>query len=212
MVDQKGDSLDIAGGTIAQNDILSIVCPEYRTRISFNGNKVCVNVDGLTQGDIEKDAGFLTLYNMVNCKEKILYQAEDIINRKGEPIIIENNSKTPYSQYNKKGDPLPDGYDGQVILNPRAEFLGVINGEEVWSPNRASTVYHELEENYQRTVNGLPYVYVANIQTRVGSMPAEIPGRLGAHGIAQRNAFRLTKSARSEFGTEGVARDMRFRP
>ena len=102
LVDQKGDSLDIAGGTIAQNDILSIVCPEYRTRISFNGNKVCVNVDGLTQGDIEKDAGFLTLYNMVNCKEKILYQAEDIINRKGEPIIIENNSKTPYSQYNKK--------------------------------------------------------------------------------------------------------------
>ncbi len=77
LVDQKGDSLDIAGGTIAQNDILSIVCPEYRTRISFNGNKVCVNVDGLTQGDIEKDAGFLTLYNMVNCKEKILYQAED---------------------------------------------------------------------------------------------------------------------------------------
>ena len=32
--------------------------------------------------------------------------------------------------------PLPDGYDGQVILNPRAEFLGVINGEEVWSPDR----------------------------------------------------------------------------
>ena len=212
LVDQKGDSLDIAGATIAQNDILSIVCPEYRTRISFNGNKVCVNVDGLTQGDIEKDAGFLTLYNMVNCKEKILYQAEDIINRKGEPIIIENNSKTPYSQYYKKGDPLPDGYDGQVILNPRAEFLGVINGEEVWSPDRASTVYHELEENYQRTVNGLPYVYVANIQTRVGYMLAEIPGRLGAHGIAQRNAFRLTKSARSEFGTEGVARDMRLRP
>ena len=99
-----------------------------------------------------------------------------------------------------------------MILNPRAEFLGVINGEEVWSPNRASTVYHELEENYQRTVNGLPYVYVANSQTRVGYMLAEIPGRLGAHGIAQRNVFRLTKSARSEFGTEGVARDMRLRP
>ena len=212
LTDPSGDSLDVAGGKIAQNDIHSIVCPEYRDRISFDGNRVCINTEGLTMADIEKDAGFLTLYNMINCNEKFIYQAEDLVDNHGNPIVLQNNSKTPLFQYNKKPDPLPPGYDGQVILNPRAEFLGTINGEKVWSPNRASTVYHELEENYQRTVNGLPLFYISIINTKNGNMYAEIPGKLGAHGMAQRNAFRLTHSARCVFGTEGEAKNWRLCP
>ena len=33
LTDPSGDSLDVAGGKIAQNDIHSIVCPEYRDRM-----------------------------------------------------------------------------------------------------------------------------------------------------------------------------------
>ena len=53
LIDPTGDTLDIRGGNQAQTDILSIVDPKYRDRISFQNDRVNVNVEGLSDQNVE---------------------------------------------------------------------------------------------------------------------------------------------------------------
>ena len=196
LIDPTGDTLDIRGGKLAQNDILSIVAEQYRERVSFCNNRVSVNTKGLSDEEIEQDAGFSLLYRLTKSSNHYLYQAEEVLNNKGKPIDLWNNSITPFGELQKKGDPLPEGYQGWVVLHPGTVFNGSEGGE--YYSNRPSTVFHELEENYQRTDGKHPYKYLDPHDQR-----REDPNRLGAHGIAIQKAERLTSSARSVFGIEG---------
>ena len=198
LTDLTGDTLDIRGGQLAENDILSIVDPQYRNRISALNGRVNVDVVGLSSDDIEMDAGLSVLNRMATSDCHYLYQAEEVLNSNGEPIDLWNNSVTPHMETQKNGDPLPIGYQGWVVIHPNVVFSGSEGGE--YYGNRPSMVFHELEENYQRTDGKLPYKYLdpRNINK-------EDPNRLGAHGIAIQKAERLTPSAKSVFGTEGAA-------
>ncbi|MCQ2294585.1 MAG: RHS repeat-associated core domain-containing protein [Bacteroidales bacterium] len=196
--DPTGDTLDLRGGELAQNDILSIVAEQYRERVSFHNNRVYVNTVDLSSEEVGQDAGLFLLYRLTKSSNRYLYQAEEILNKTGEPIDLWNNSITPFGEFQKKGDPLPDGYQGWVVLHPGLVFNGSDGGE--YYSNRPSTVFHELEENYQRTDGKHPYKYLDPKDRR-----REDPDRLGAHGIAIQKAERLTPSARSVFGTEGSA-------
>ena len=198
LIDPTGDTLDIRGGAQAQADILSIVDPQYHDRISFQNDRVNVNVDGLTDEEINLDAGLSVLYRLTTSEYHYLYQAEEVLDEKGNPIDLWNNSITPFLELQKKGDPLPKGYQGWVVLHPRTVFCGSDGGE--YYSNRPSTVFHELEENFQRTDGKHPWKYLDPLDRR-----REDPNRLGAHGIAIQKAERLTPSARSIFGTEGAA-------
>ena len=198
LTDPTGDTLDIRGGELAQNDILTIIAEQYRERVSFYNNRVSVNTEGLSDEEIEQDAGLSLLYRLTNSSNHYLYQAEEVLNEKGEPIDLWNNSITPFGEFKKKGDPLPDGYQGWVVLHSGTVFNGHEGGE--YYSNRPSTVFHELEENYQRTDGKHPYLYLDPQDPR-----REDPNRLGAHGIAIQKAEKLTPSAKSIFGTEGSA-------
>ena len=198
LIDPTGDTLYIRGGAQAQADILSIVDPQYRDRISFQNDRVNVNVDGLSDEEINADAGLSVLYRLATSEYHYLYQAEEVLDEKGKPIDLWNNSITPFLEIQKKGDPLPEGYQGWVVLHPRTVFSGSKGGE--YYSNRPSTVFHELEENYQRTDGKHPWKYLNPLDLRM-----EDSNRLGAHGIAIQKAERLTPSSRSVFGTEGAA-------
>ena len=218
LIDPTGDTLDIRGGEIAQADILSIVAPQYQNRIFFQNGRVNVNTEGMSGEEIEQDAGFSVLTRMTQSEKHYLYQAEEVLDEKNEPIPLLCHSETPRESFNRdatrgafgrrkhtpNGEPLPDGYQGWVVFHPNAVFNGYEGGE--FFSNRPSTTFHELEECYQRTDMRLPYLY-RNPQ----NLAQEDPLRLGAHRVAIQKAGRLTPSARSVFGTEGRAYSIRIR-
>ena len=198
LVDPNGDTLDIRGGDQARADILSIVDPLYQKCISFQNDRVIVNTTGLSEEEIEMDAGLSVLYRMTKSINHYLYQAEEVLDEKKEPIALCCNSITPRESYFKESrENLPDGYQGWVVFHPNTVFNGYEGGEYV--SNRPSTVFHELEECYQRTDGKLPYMY-----RKPTNYSIEDASRLGAHRMAIQKAERLTPSARSVFGTEGV--------
>lgn len=199
IVDPNGDTLDIRGGARARADILSVVSPAFKERVSFSNDRVSVDAEGLSNEEIELDAGFSVLYRMTTSNNRYLYQAEEVLDKEGDPIPLWNNSITPHSELRKSGDPLPDGYQGWIVLHPNTVFMGFDNEEYV--SNRPSTVFHELEENYQRTDLKHPHTY----HNRTDWSKADVT-RPGAHEIAVQKAARLTPSARSVFGKEGTAR------
>ena len=196
LIDPTGDTLDIRGGAQAQEDILSIVDPQYRDRISFQNDRVNVNVDGLSDEEIEADAGFSTIHNLVNSKYHYQYCVSET-DGEGKVVNVQNNSITPHLETRKNPDPLPKGYEGQVIINPNLREIPYEGADPI--ENRPSSVFHELEECYQRTDGKHPYVYT-NPKKR-GQVDYS---RKGAHQRAIDKAERLTKSARSKTGREGA--------
>ena len=196
LVDPNGDTLDIVGGKQAQNDILSIVDAKFHDRISFDDNRVFVNTEGLSNDEIEQDAGFSTINNLVNSQYNYLYCASETDNT-GNIVYVQTNSITPHMEYLRKSDPLPMGYQGQVIVNPSLREIPYDGAEPV--NNRPSTIFHELEECFQRTDNKHPHTYlVAGDRDRMDN------NRKGAHQLAIEKAMRLTGSARSKTGREGT--------
>ena len=196
LIDPTGDTLDIRGGAQAQEDILLIVDPQYRDRISFQNDRVNVNVDGLSDEEIEADAGFSTIHNLVNSKYHYQYCVSET-DGEGKVVNVQNNSITPHLETRKNPDPLPKGYEGQVIINPNLREIPYEGADPI--ENRPSSVFHELEECYQRTDGKHPYVYT-NPKKR-GQVDYS---RKGAHQRAIDKAERLTKSARSKTGREGA--------
>ena len=195
LVDPNGDTLDLVGGKQAQIDILSIVDPKYQNRISFNNNRVCVNTNGLSIDEIEQDAGFSTVNNLVNSQYNYMYNVSEKDNS-GNPVDVQTNSITPHMEFIRNSDPLPNGYQGQVIVNPTLTEIPYEGATPV--NNRPSTIFHELEECFQRTDNKHPHSYLQNRNRDVID-----PNRKGAHQLAVDKSARLTESARSKTGLEG---------
>ena len=216
LTDPSGDTLDVRGGAQAQADVLSIVDPKYRNRISFQNDRVNVNADGLSDEEINSDAGLSVLYRLATSEYHYLYQAEEVLDE-GKPIELLCHSLTPRSNIRSSGkrlafgrkkeiplgEKLPDGYQGWVVFHPNLCFNGYEGGE--YYSNRPSTTFHELEECYQRTDGKLPYLY-RNPQ----DLSKEDPMRPGAHRVAIQKAEKLTPSARSVLGTEGSAHSQRI--
>ncbi len=72
---------------------------------------------------------------------------------------FQNASTTPYDKDNKKPHLLPKaGYDGQVAIAPGSPYYQTrAGGTTVVVVVREELIYHELEENFLRTVGGLFY-------------------------------------------------------
>ena len=100
-------------------------------------------------------------------------------------------------EYLRKSDPLPMGYQGQVIINPYLMEIPYEGAEPV--NNRPSIIFHELEECFQRTDNKHPHTYLFE-----GNRDRMDNNRKGAHQLAIEKATRLTPSARSKTGSEGT--------
>jgi hypothetical protein len=202
-IDPNGDSLKVSGNTeAAMNDLRSIVKPENQSYInSTDGSNIYIDASNLTTSDFENDEGLKLLNSMINSTNNYLYEVSETNNN--TPLAsanstIENNSKEPRMEFNKVGNNLPDGFQGQVIIHPNALFIAT-NGE---TENRSSVVFHELAENFERTDHGLKYMYI-----NPNDISKEDPNRPGAHQTAINRAKNLAPTARSVSGSEGRLRN-----
>lgn len=82
-----------------------------------------------------------------------------------------------------------------------------MNDKNIWYDdkdnkiNRCSIVFHELQENYERTEHSLPYMYLIKEYDNKGNFKRLIndSNRKGAHDTAILKAEKLTSSARSSY-------------
>ncbi len=171
LVDPDGRDLDVADNDESRNDIKLIVATkDNKDRIHFiAGTRVFLDIDGMTEEDIQKDKGFALLYEMSNSPRKYLYEANEggVFNINGEETGIYIPSSIPSGVINASNNGrdsddkhtfLPKkGYDGQVLVSPRAIFKIGDRTSDKYSNVRQSLIFHELMENFLRTDYGYDY-------------------------------------------------------
>ena len=159
-----GPELDIALNEQSTFDLLSIVGEKYRDRISVDENgKVSVNLEGLDEKNLRTtDNGLYVINSLVESEKKFYFESNDNVQTgNGDKIMtIDNNGVMNASNGGKDGfgkhtESPKKGYDGQVALAKSGKFVDAKNGNR---DVRASTVFHELYENYLRTDGGMDYL------------------------------------------------------
>ena len=166
IVDPNGDTL-IAKDAMSQHDIKS-VAGKYQDRISFDENGVAsLDYTGLNDNEksqMLKNKGVGILSDIINSKEKILYEASDLIlatTPDGEKISgsmendhngVVNLSRGGYDSNGGHTYFPQSGYDGQVTVSQ----VGKWHNKKGFDA-RVEIISHEIAENYARTV--LKYNY-----------------------------------------------------
>ncbi|MDY0282813.1 MAG: RHS repeat-associated core domain-containing protein, partial [Salinivirgaceae bacterium] len=213
----KRGGLTLAGDiSMALDDIRSIVPDKYKSRIKADEkNKISFNVENLTSDDINSDAGLRLLFDIIH---KSAYDYKYEVSEKtvgmhrvtGKEVSydlkavygISNLSITPRMKYFDRSFKPVGNFSGHVTIHPNALFFEKIDGTE-FQKHRADVVFHELQENFERTDNKLPYIYQdpKNI-----SREDPLKKDLGAHGVAIKKAFYLNDKIKSRKPGEGTTK------
>ena len=173
LVDPDGRELYIPGITSNNHkqskiDILSLVLKKNQGRVSFDADgKVSIDFSGLSGKEIDKllykDKGLALLDKMVVAEEKMLYECSDeYIDENGtthnmieQPDGIVNASNNGTDSKGAYTHTPAQGFDGHVVLAKSGRWERK-QGDN-WVNNKTSLLYHELDENYYRTVCGNDY-------------------------------------------------------
>jgi len=173
--DINGDVFDIATNDLTQKDIKSMIIKDNNKdylKISEEGH-VSLDFGNKSETEISKilseEEGLSLINDLVKSDKKYLYEASDFalfrdenyskisqpLNRIKTKMINASNfgkdSKGGHEQRPK------EGYDGQVVIHPAFMMYEYnLNGTVIAKP-RVSVVFHELEENYERTNFGIDY-------------------------------------------------------
>jgi len=179
-VDTDGRSVDdlyLSGDiAIATADIKSTVGEAYRDRIMVDqsSGKVSVNTEGLSQSDIEGDAGLSTLVNLVASTNNYLYEITESIefntNKGILPIMTGsfpdnvasiNNKSTGKTELSSIANRDIGGtsieFQGGVAIHPTMEVFENLSSENEVVQPRGVLVFHALEEVFLRTDKSLRY-------------------------------------------------------
>ena len=172
-IDMKGDSLDVNGNTKeAISDIYSLVDESYHSRISVNGTRVNFDKSGLGDEELANDSGLALLAGLTSAEENYVYSVSNtakIKNRKTGEIFdqdlsegdqVSNISVTPRlpAPLSPGGTTVLEGVEAEVTIHPHLRLYEYNSEGEVVEKSRASIVFHELQESYERTTNKLPYM------------------------------------------------------
>jgi len=212
--DMLGGGLDIADNDASRNDIKSLVMPKNEKYITFIGNRV-----GLDFGDLGADAqaallnsdeGLNLINDMITSNQKMLYEASELAmchyedgNRITKNLLDTRNQLINASTKGKDSDGtytyLPKGkYQGQVVINPNATFREAdLDGAWV-TKTRASVVFHELAENYERTHNGVDYKGADGAHNRAINREKRWHGKSYRPGAAEASAVEPSKERKKE--------------
>jgi len=196
LIDSSGDTVDAANqGSF--NNLVSIVSDKNKSRVTQEGGRLSVYVDGLTQSEIENDKGLHILYEASIAEEKILCTMGELevfgnkdpnngsymhtVGLDGNGVInASRNGKDSNGGYTV----MPrDGYDSQLA----------ISGEGSWEMNgggRKSIIFHEFTEAFYRA-KGIDFGYPYD------------PSDNGAHN-------RATRRDRSHFGNNNPGQIIRY--
>jgi hypothetical protein len=190
-VDVNGDSLKISNNSQAKEDIYSLVSEENRRFLSMGKNSSFVSVSldfgNLSEKQIKKilrdDKGLKLLHDVISASERYLYEASELAllndesgNAVGVMMLMDNNGIVNASANGRDSSggltyTPASGYDGHLVVSADGVWMENNRGNNVVKP-RASIVFHELAENYERTTNGVDY-----------------GGHNGAHAIAIRREY-----------------------
>ena len=152
-----------------------IIFDKNRVKVDFTGSglskdqikDVLANDEGLSLiNDLDKssknymyEASSLALYQNSNQKNDAIFMYMN--NRGSDPSHdlsgIMNASNGGKDAKNGHRDRPAVGYDGQVVIDPTLENTERNRNNDVFPKDRNAVVFHELDENYQRTENGVDY-------------------------------------------------------
>ena len=173
--DILGDTLDIADNKDSKDDINSLVLSSNQKYITFNKGRVELNFGSMSKSDIntllKKDEGLNLINDCITSKKKFLYEALQYkLNKdasgnktfgvlyKGPFGIINIGDKNSGLDSKNKLPEFPkDDYNGQIIIEPNRTFYESNGYGRTVVKSRASIVFHELAENYERVHNGIDY-------------------------------------------------------
>jgi len=173
--DPFGDKFKLGGDKQkANDDVNSIVKSKNEKFIkSDESGNVSLDFGDLSQKKINKiirkDEGVALVKDLVDAPENYLYEVSDIIlanDEQGDKITgllyLDNSNIINASDGGKdsKGghEVRPrDGYQGQVIIHPDTKWEEINQNGNMIKKSRASVVFHELAENYERTHNFIDY-------------------------------------------------------
>lgn len=169
-----------------------------------------------------KDPGVALVFDLVNAKETIVYEVNDRstamqngkqktldlfapVNLNGstpkaENLQVDNQSVTPLDKNGVQDrKPIENGVHGKVVIDPFLAFVGNEDNSGK-KKNREAIVFHELAENYERTVNKSNYDAAHNAaNARQDKMQATDRRRDGKSGTAK-----LMKSPNMSSGNDGT--------
>lgn len=194
-IDPDGKKLVLAGHKRkAFRDIKSLLTRENRKRLSYDKESglVMFNTEGLEISDNTGNSGLKLVNDLVVTEKIIQYKVsntavfrsrktDEIITQdlSNDPIGISNVSKTPRLERSPGATTSEDANDGEVTIRKNLNHYEMDENGNIVPKNRASEVFHELQENYERTVNDLPYLY-----EDPKNSGKEDPNRKGAHKVA----------------------------
>jgi hypothetical protein len=171
--DMLGDTLIVGDTQQSKDDIKSLADKTNQNYIKISDkNQVTLDFGAMNQPDInkalKKDEGLKLIKDIVDAKEKMLYEADFvalITNDKGDkvqnPLLkghgITNASNGGTDSNGGHRDRPKAGFDGQVVINPTAQFEEDDGYNNSIPKARNTVVFHELAENYERTHNKVNY-------------------------------------------------------
>ena len=151
-------------------DIQSLVDAKNQQYLQINGNNV--SVQGANAAILASDGGLALINSLSTSSKNILYEASDYAlgnDEQGNKIAgtvgpndgnghgIINASNGGKDSKGKHENRPKDGFDGQVVINPGMQQTEQDASGAVVPKSRASIVFHELAENYERTNNNVNY-------------------------------------------------------
>ena len=172
--DPLGNTIDVGTNDKSKEDIKSIVKSSNRNFIKIDEKTGNLKVDfaGKSKEEVQKllddDKGLALLKKLDDSEKKFKFQSVDkidAINNDGQPSIafmgldhgVINASNNGKDSEGKNTHTSASGYDGEVIIAESGKWMEQSsNGTEI-EKSRASIVFHELTENYERTNNGVNY-------------------------------------------------------
>jgi len=190
--DVLGDTLDIANNEASKNDINSLVKSNNQKYVTFKNNRVNIDFSNLSTQEksdlLKSDEGLKLINDLVTSGKKILYEALDyalLRNATGKkmtlmftlPANIINASTRGKDAANGHRDLPKEGYQGQVVIHPKVEFEENDQTGTSVKKTRASIVFHELAENYERTHNNIDYKGTKGAHNRAKSREARWHGK-----------------------------------
>src|SRR5690606_8173226 len=177
--DVMGDTLDVnIDDKKSQEDVLSIVEKKNQKLIKFDNGRASLDFGKMSKSEITKaleaDKGLNLDNDLINSNKKFLYEAVDYY------LISSSDGTVPQQGYlatltiskskiiNASNNGLDSqdaltyqpkkGYDGQVIIHPKASYEELDeSGTTIIFKPRATMIFHELAESYERTHNGIQY-------------------------------------------------------
>jgi YD repeat-containing protein len=194
--DVLGDTLKVGNTKESSKDIKSLTNRTNKKYIKINtdGNVTLdfseINKNKTPADLFKEDEGLSLINDLIRSDKSFLYEATPLILIRDQTgakvngftflmrLSIVNASNYGQDSTGGHNHRPRDGFDGQVIISPNATFEETDASGALITKPRATLIFHELAENYERTHNNVNYI-----------------GTNGAHELAKKRELKWDKKS-----------------